>query len=858
MSHVRPESWKARVRNQLRVGVFAVVAILALGATDTSAATVGVVGSGTTVRPHEHPTTWSNVNLSAARNEFESFQVVIDTGAAGAALNNLSLSASVLTGPGPSIPATNVSLYREEYYTVVRPSDGELGLSPQCTPSSACRFPDALIPDRDPYYNEQRSAFPFSVPSGENRAVWVDILVPAGQTPGTYAGTLAVKENAATIATVTIALQVVNINLPSTSSLRGYFMADPGRLAFAHGTDAACAAFDPLGCTWDDMPGGLDGAWELYSKYVVAGLNNRLTLSQPGLLEPEPGGNLERFQTWAEPLLNGTGPTKLAGARLTDMTLDQNHVSAAGDWNTEATNAGFLDRVTFLCDEIVMDPDKWANNCDTPYRIAEQGWDALPATLAGTIVDFEYGDDDTRPYLADDAMRTLIVLVPRMDVKPGYPGYPGQLSEGSQRSRYNDYLAADPERRLWLYTSCQASGCGWDYDPVAHHTGWPSYHIDQPPSEARAMPWQIFNYKGGNPNYPSVESAGEMHFEALKNLPTAWTPCSTPFPPSEPAWPATHCLYYDGANGDGTLFYPGRACAGTPPCIGGTKDIPVESIRLKRIRDGREDYEYLLKAKAVDETKTRAIAGGPGITGGLFPTMYESNTQTDADLKVARCRLVALIILIGNGCASYARPRGATPFRASLVPAFKQCAAPNRAHGAPLSYSSCKPPIQESGYATIGSPDANSNPANSIGSLTLAAVTDNTGTAQDETDVKLTGSITDVRKRDLNLTDYTGQLQVATSLRITDKLNGTPTADDGTVTDQTYPATMTCAQTADTTIGSTCQISTTANAIAAGTVSRLKRTIWQLGQIKVFDGGADGALATQPNTLFAVQGVFVP
>src|SRR5439155_9907289 len=44
-----------------------------------------------------------------------------------------------------------------------------------------------------------------------------------------------------------------------------------------------------------------------------------------------------------------------------------------------------------------------------------------------------------------------------------------------------------------------------------------------------------------------------------------------------------------GGNGDATLFYPGR-----PDVIGGHTDIPVESIRLKRVRDGLEDYEYLV------------------------------------------------------------------------------------------------------------------------------------------------------------------------------------------------------------------------------------------------------------------------
>jgi hypothetical protein len=47
--------------------------------------------------------------------------------------------------------------------------------------------------------------------------------------------------------------------------------------------------------------------------------------------------------------------------------------------------------------------------------------------------------------------------------------------------------------------------------------------------------------------------------------------------------------YYFTGNGDGTLFYPG-----TPARIGGRTHIPIESIRMKLIREGLEDYEYLV------------------------------------------------------------------------------------------------------------------------------------------------------------------------------------------------------------------------------------------------------------------------
>ena len=38
-----------------------------------------------------------------------------------------------------------------------------------------------------------------------------------------------------------------------------------------------------------------------------------------------------------------------------------------------------------------------------------------------------------------------------------------------------------------------------------------------------------------------------------------------------------------------------------------------------------------------------------------------------------------------------------------------------------------------------------------------------------------------------------------------------------------------------------------------------QRAVWELGQVQVYDGGADGdADTTGDNTLFAVQGTFTP
>ena len=205
---------------------------------------------------------------------------------------------------------------------------------------------------------------------------------------------------------------------------------------------------------------------------------------------------------------------------------------------------------------------------------------------------------------------------------------------------------------------------------------------------------------------------------------------------------------------------------------------------------------------------------------------------------------------------AHPRPRGATPLRVPLVPAFDACSSPNRGHGAPLAYGSCTPPSQSSGQLTVGTPDANGRQAGATGSVLLKTIVGIAGTTADEADVTVRVNVTDVRRRS-DLTDYPGELQLSASRRITDKDNGGANAA-GTVADMLYTATVPCQPTADTTIGSACSLATTADAITPGSVKEELRTVWQLGQVQVLDGGADGVAATAPNTVFLRQGVFAP
>ena len=200
---------------------------------------------------------------------------------------------------------------------------------------------------------------------------------------------------------------------------------------------------------------------------------------------------------------------------------------------------------------------------------------------------------------------------------------------------------------------------------------------------------------------------------------------------------------------------------------------------------------------------------------------------------------------------SYARPRGATPFRTYLVPAYQACTSPNRTHGSALAFPSCNPPALASGQLTFGTPDVNGRSANGSALVYL-------GTRP--TDVTVGITIRDVRRAS-DLADYTGELELTADLRITDRSNSPSPGGPGpgTVQDTSLRIPVSCASTSSTSVGSECTVATTVNSIYPGAVLADHRSIWRLGPVKAYDGGPDGLVSTSAgNTLFMTQGVFVP
>jgi hypothetical protein len=536
--------------------------------------TYGVVGPNDKVRPTSKPSmALKTAALSAARNEFESFQVAFRSTNGPTQEVAVSLQGP-LAGPGGAvIPEQNVTLFLEAYYTVNTPSNTEGTWGP---------WPDPLIPDVDPYFGEKRTAFPFDVPDYETRAIWVDVLVPQDAAAGDYAGKLSIHIGQQQIGEVGIELHVGTFELPSTSTLAS---------AFGMGWSAPCLAHtgqDSCDSTWNE-----DKANELRALYLRSALDHRFTISDSDF-QPPFDASAAPYETWVMPLIDGTGPTRLPGAKLTAIRIEGGD-AVVGKWIDYAKSKGFFDRLFYY-------------PVDEPSEQSQ--WDALKTSAQA----LHAADPDARVIITSTILETdkvsvtseVDVFVPVINYLENKPG--SDTYAGDQTPQYADWLTGKPNRALWSYQSCMSHGCGdcGTSTSDTYFTGWPSRVIDSSAVQNRCFPWIAFR----------LGVTGELYFDTAGQLSTAWAPNG-------------QCAF--SGSGDGTIFYPGKTSM-----IGGTHDIPVESIRMKMIREGMEDYEYLMLASKKDAVQARAVAAT------LFPTAY-SCAIAGGKVDTARLQLFKML-----------------------------------------------------------------------------------------------------------------------------------------------------------------------------------------------------------------------
>jgi hypothetical protein len=489
------------------------------------------------VRPYDRQPSQppQSVKIYTARNEFEPFQIVLRAGIRG--LSGVDIQVSDLKGPGGAVVSNNnISVYLERYLDIKIPSSVDGG---------AGEWPDPLVPRVDRYTHEKRNAFPFELVMGRNQPVWIEVYIPRTTPPGRYRGEAQILVSDERKARIPLEVEVWNFELPSTSSLLTTF-----------GFSGMGALRQHFGKYTNDTQ-----LYEMTAIYQKAALWHRISLHGGSGIPPEfdiVDGHVQvrwkNFDNEIGPFMDGlvfSPGEPLYGAKATSISVRTPPALKMPEqqiqyWRQIAQHfreKGWMDRLfNYLWDE--PKPEEFP----AVVRLGEVLRQADPELKNLVTVRL-------RPEWAH-FVDIWTPTVNCFDRKQGED----YCDETIERARYDSEIAKG--KKLWWYTACSSHGCyivGGDY-----FRGWPTYVIDAEAIRTRILEWMTWKY--------GIQ--GELYFAT-----------NEAFFKKDP-WKNVH-LY--GGNGDGTLFYPGL-----PEIIGGTTHIPIESIRLKLIREGLEDYEYLV------------------------------------------------------------------------------------------------------------------------------------------------------------------------------------------------------------------------------------------------------------------------
>lgn len=211
----------SQIKGTLLVSTVLVVplAFVALSTVSGPAFPVWVSPGLIRVGPMDPPGATSSINLFSARGEIVDTQVIVQAPSGG--LTNVNLSASALSGPGgATIPAANITLYREYYITVTGTASYGWGSNP---PLGSGTYAEPLIPFLDPETGASLcsstatlKACNMTINAGQNQPYWIDISVPRGAVnspAGNYTGTVSIAGDQGTVV-VPVTLTVWNFELP--------------------------------------------------------------------------------------------------------------------------------------------------------------------------------------------------------------------------------------------------------------------------------------------------------------------------------------------------------------------------------------------------------------------------------------------------------------------------------------------------------------------------------------------------------------------------------------------------------------------------------------------------------------------
>ncbi|MHB1035268.1 MAG: DUF4091 domain-containing protein [Pirellulales bacterium] len=469
------------------------------------------------------------VKLAAARNEWESFQIVMRS---DEAISGVNVEPGDLKGPGGAVlPAAGSRLYREHQLEIREGTYRNEAFQPGW-------YPDPLVPFRHPVTQASLpkarfAAAPFDLPASQTHAFLVDLYVPAKTLPGEYLGTYRVTAAGREAVSIPVSLVVWDFELPHTATLKTAFGWPAGALRGYYGQETAAGK--------KLTPGDWVAIETQCAELLTAHRMNCDPPSGSMTPEPQPDGSyripseqirafrefVDRYQVNAFCVPNPSHIVK-------DPEADRKNLAAwLASWDRAAAELARPEVLfyTYLIDE---------PNDEEAYGFVRKWGKAIRA--AGSVVKVMVVEQPSPQEAAwGDLYGAVDIWCPLFSL----------FEEEPARKR------RAVGETLWTYTAlCQGKPTPW-------------WHIDYPLLNYRAPSWIAWRYR----------MRGLLYWGSMSYWAQAKDPWTEPWTYGRE--PDRKGLVY---NGEGTMVYPARDVG---------YDGVAPSLRLKALRDSIEDYEYL-------------------------------------------------------------------------------------------------------------------------------------------------------------------------------------------------------------------------------------------------------------------------
>ncbi len=533
----------------------------------------------------------STMTFEMAKNEYESAQLVF---VPDKDVSSYDFTVADLTSAeGNRIDTGMMTVYHQKYIEVTKSSSSSAGM-----PTGW--YPDALLPmETAAEYGET------TVSAGENQSVWVKIKTSAETPAGLYTGTFTLTVDGKTYP-VSASVTVWNFAVPEENHVKSSFYNFREYL----------------------INGELDNSMEMYEKYTDFLLDYRVSTDQLPVFEDDIDAYVEAAKKYAAdprcsaynlyitgtseyiPEINKSGPK-------VDIDRFEDYIRALVENSTPEVN---LIEKLYIYWHALDEPHTEGSNrmAETKYNnekmvdklaeIADSYSEDQLAAYGVTADQIRYVEHVvTAPYYSEmEGVRTFCPLVNELDTEGRRELY-----------RQKAYEAYGGGGTTWWYTAC------YPYSP------YPNYHLDANLITARALSWMQRDYGvngvlyWGTAVYVNVNDAQNRYPRDPYNDPEAFI----------------------SAMGDGFLVYPGKRYG---------IDGPVPSIRLEAIRDGMEDYEYLLMLETLAGQYAEEFRAEGFDIDQILSELYDSiyyGTIADTDvskLRDARREVAALIELLNS------------------------------------------------------------------------------------------------------------------------------------------------------------------------------------------------------------------